>query len=179
MGRGMKLVFSLLLLGASVCYATPQCSTVYETIWVIEYEDKYEKVCQTMTETYKDQVCKDHPNIMVETYTERVCMTETGRHCLMVWVVDQYGNKNYEEDPDNCHSLPETVCEDQEKTRNKVVIEKKCKPVRKYRCKEECETVHTRIPKSVGKKSPKQVCSNYRKDELKTVLEQSDRIITS
>ena len=80
-----------------------------------------------MTETYKDQVCKDHPRVMVETYWERVCMTNTGRHCLMVWVVDHHGNKNFEEDPDNCHELPETVCEDQEKTRNKVVIEKKCK----------------------------------------------------
>merc|ERR1711993_137637 len=104
--------FSLLLVAVSVFPATlaaaVKCTDVEETIWVVDYKDKYDEVCKTVTESYSDKECKDVPRVEVQTYYQTMCMTENEEHCQKVWVKDAYGNKSFEKDDDNCLTLPTT-----------------------------------------------------------------------
>merc|ERR1712061_702126 len=160
----MRIILVVSFLVASV-WSSPaptykKCSTVYTTVWDIEYTEKEEKVCKPKRETTTEPVCEQVPITTTEYYYETVCTMEDQKHCVKIWETDYNGNKIWVENPNECKKYTKDVCKDEKMSKPVVKYEEQCKHLTKTQCKNKCEIIHERIPKEVSKKVPKKVCTH-------------------
>merc|ERR1712072_197829 len=161
------LVFSLLL---AVCSASPapqyggsahRCSNAYTTEKHIEYQERKRQECKTIEEPYKDKECKQVHKVVPERYTETVCDMGNERHCIKTWQLDEYGNKVWIENPNECQEFGTNQCHDEERTHNVVKYEDQCRVVTLYRPKKSCHEVHENVPVQVTRRVSKKVCAPH------------------
>jgi len=149
---------------ANTCLGAPTppksgCSTVYTTIWDVEWEETTERVCKDVCETYTERECKEVPVTTTEYYYETVCTMDDQRHCVKVWKVKENGEKVWVDNPEDCRKYTKDVCKEVKKSKPVVKYETKCINKIKTRTKKDCEDIHKRIPKEVSKKVQKTVCT--------------------
>jgi len=153
-------------------YQKEECRTVYKQ----ECNTRYRYQCETKYRTE------------LEEYEEDECKKTYKRVCEATWVVDNYGDKVWQDDPNNCKQLPEDDCKPVKKTRTKNVEYQDCRDVPKMDCKDvpkrecayvtktkcerqayedcydvtkqNCETVHSKVPQTLNGQKRIRVCDH-------------------
>jgi len=153
-------------------YQEQQCRTVYKE----ECKTRYVRKCETKYRNVPEQ------------YEEDECKKTYKKVCEATWVVDEYGDKVWKEDRNNCQELPEDECRRVKKTRTKEVKyddckneplvecdkvpKQECEYVTRTKCerqayddcrhvtRQNCEIVHSKVPQTLNGRKRIRVCDH-------------------
>jgi len=169
-------------------YKDRVCDTKYRQACNPYQEEKCRTVYKQQCNTKYVRKCETKYRNVPEEYEEDECKKVYKRVCEATWVVDNYGDKVWQEDPNNCQQLPEDECKRVKKTRTKEVEyqdcrneplvecddvpKRECAFVTRTKCerqayqdcrdvtKQNCKIVHSKVPQTQNGRKRIRVCDH-------------------
>jgi len=169
-------------------YKDRVCDTKYRQACNPYQEEECHTVYKQKCNTRSIRKCETRYRNVPEVYEEDECKKIYKRVCEATWVVDNNGDKVWQEDPNNCQQLPEDECKRVKKTRTKEVEYQdcrneplvECENVPKEECafvtrtkcerqayqdcydvtKQNCEIVHSKVPQTLNGSKRIRVCDH-------------------